>query len=62
MDIAQDRKIDKMIADVGVNHHQDCPMGRNFMAFSMSTRGEQANERYRKNFDIIFPDSPGAGV
>ena len=60
--IVNEAKVDKMIADVGVNHHQDCPLGRNFMAFSMITRGKQAFKNYRDNFDRVFPCSPGAGI
>jgi len=57
----EEAKVDKMIADVGVNNHQQCPFGRNFMAFSMN-RGKDANVKYRKNFDRIFPNAPGAGI
>ncbi len=60
--IINDAKVDKMIREVGTVHHQDCPMGRNFMAFSMTTRGKQAFKNYRENFDRVFPHSPGAGI
>ena len=58
----EDAKIDKMIAEVGTVHHQDCPMGRNFMAFTISQRSKKDKENYRRNFDMVFPNAPGAGI
>jgi hypothetical protein len=42
--------------------HRQAPDGRNFMAFRMRFESEEDMENYRKNYDRIFPDAPGAGI
>ena len=44
--------------------HRDVPSGRNFRFWEHPSRGEDSkkeDENYRKNFDRIFPNAPGAG-
>ena len=60
--IINEAKVDKMIREVGTVHHQDCPMGRNFLAFTYSNRTKEDLDNYRNNFDRIFPNAPGAGM
>lgn len=41
--------------------HRDVPAGKNFTCWNhVRTPGEE--ERYRKNFDNVFPNAPGAGL
>lgn len=41
--------------------YQPVPNGRNFHTWN-HTKDIKAEERYRNNFDTIFPNSPGAGL
>lgn len=40
--------------------HRDTPCGRNFTCWDHDETPETL-KNYRKNFDNIFPNSPGAG-
>lgn len=40
--------------------HRDIPSGKNFTCWNhVRTPGEE--QRYRENFDAVFPNAPGAG-
>ena len=41
--------------------HPELPNGRNFHVWG-GDNDPKAEENYRKNFDSIFPNSPGAGI
>jgi hypothetical protein len=41
--------------------HRDLPNGRNFRWWN-ADQSPEADRKYRKNFDAIFPNSPGAGI
>jgi len=41
--------------------HRGVPNGRNFRWWN-ADQDKGADRRYRKNFDRIFPNSPGAGL
>ena len=41
--------------------HRDVPNGRNFHTWE-HTHDPVAEDKYRKNFDKVFPNSPGAGL
>ena len=60
--IKDEAKVDKMIADVGVNTYQQFPSGRDFLCFKRSSESRESRENFRNNFDKIFPNSPGAGI
>jgi len=60
--IADEAKIDKAIANVGTNSYHQFPNGRDFMAFKRSSESRESREKYRKNFDRIFKNSPGYGI
>jgi hypothetical protein len=60
--IADEKRCDKMIADYGVNTYQQFPNGRDFMCFKRSSESRESREKYRENFDRVFPNAPGAGM
>jgi len=60
MDKVQEAKVDKAIADCGVNNYHQFPNGRDFMAFKRSSESKESRAKYRDNFDKCFPNSPGA--
>lgn len=41
--------------------HRELPNGRNFMCFNHE-HDPEADQKYRDNFDSIFPNAPGAGL
>ena len=44
-------------------HHRNSPGGRrDYRAFKQRDITQQDRENFRKNYDIAFPDAPGAGI
>lgn len=41
--------------------HRELPVGRNFWAWNRD-KDNAADEKFRENFDSIFPDAPGKGI
>ena len=41
---------------------RELPNGRNFLCFVLRFRDENDMKNYRKNFDKVFKDAPGAGI
>lgn len=41
--------------------HKELPPGRNFLWNTFRERDKADLCNYRKNFDLAFPDAPGAG-
>lgn len=52
---ADDARMDKAFRG-----HRELPAGRNFRCWNRD-KDTVADEKYRNNFDSIFPNSPGAG-
>jgi len=48
-------------ADKHFKSHPELPNGRNFACWSLE-KDNKATAKYKKNFDSIFPNSPGVGV
>lgn len=42
--------------------HRPAPDGRDYRAFVFSEITAEDRDNYRKNFDRVFPDAPGAGI
>ena len=41
--------------------HPELPNGRNFMCWNRE-KNTKGDRKYKKNFDAIFPNAPGAGI
>ena len=41
---------------------RELPNGRNFLWNSFRFKSKEDLENYRKNFDLVFPHAPGAGI
>lgn len=48
-------------AEKMLNGQREIPPGRDFMWDKYHMRSRKDRDNYRKNFDLAFPDSPGAG-
>ena len=49
------------MADAECNSHRGLKNGRNFMWNVFRHRTRRDMDNFRKNFDNVFPDSPGKG-
>lgn len=54
---ALDSKIDQHFRS-----QRELPSGRNFLWNTYRFKDERDIDNYRKNFDDIFPNAPGAGI
>ena len=52
-----ERKAEKMLSG-----HRVFPNGRDYRCFVQRHITRAERESYRRNFDSIFPDAPGAGI
>lgn len=41
--------------------HRPPPLGRNPIIWEQNHQPD-ADKKFRKNFDLVFPDAPGAGI
>ena len=42
--------------------HRDTPSGRNFVFWDSGPNINEEQQNYRDNFDVVFPNSLGAGI
>jgi hypothetical protein len=52
-----DKKIEKSFRS-----QQELPNGRNFRYWNHERDTTPADDKYKQNFDSIFPNAPGAGI
>ena len=55
------RENTKKLVNNHFKSHRDVPKGRNFH-FWNSEHDQEADDKYRDNFDSIFPNAPGSGM
>lgn len=58
---AADRERDRKI-EAEFSGHRGLKDGRNFLWNVFRFQSKSSREKYRSNFDLAFPDSPGAGL
>lgn len=49
-------------AEADLAGHRTFPNGRDYRCFIQHAITNEERDRYRANFDLAFPDAPGAGV
>lgn len=52
----------KKKADAYFKGQRELPKGRNYLWNSYHARTKQDIENFRRNFDNVFPNAPGAGL
>lgn len=58
---AEDREFDRK-AEAEFRSHRGLKDGRNFLWNVFRWQTKSSRDKYRENFDLAFPDSPGAGL